>query len=164
MDIAPMVAAPGQPVDPNRAVYDRYGRDIMTLPGVARAGWSKATPGEVHVRFVNDGFRRLADNVLRDVIDGVKLVLSVEDGAPAPIPGGDAWADNPGEMAKAVSALQGIHHTRADREHGIYSYTFATYEPAVAERLKLLVNDHFGRWSVHFWARPFPKAPTTPPA
>lgn len=159
MNIAPAAAPPGAPIDPNRAVYDRFGSDLMTLPGVTRAGWSKAAPGQVHIVFANDGFRRLADNVLRDVVEGVNLVLQVDPSAPAPVPGGDSWADNPGEMAKAVSAMQGIFHTYADREHGIFTYTFSSYDPKVTERLKLLVNDRFGRYGVHFWARPLPKPP-----
>jgi hypothetical protein len=163
MNIAPVLAPAGAPIDPNRAVYDRFGSDLMTLPGVTRSGWSKAAPGEVHIVFANDGFRRLADNVLRDAVEGVRLVLQVEPNAPAPVPGGDTWADNPGEMAKAVSAMQGIFHTSADHEHGIFTYTFSSYDPAVTERLKLLVNDNFGRYSVHFWARPLPKPPAPKP-
>jgi hypothetical protein len=159
MNIATTVVAPGAAVDPNRAVFDRYGRDLMSLPGAARAGWSKNEPGQVHVEFVNDGFRRLADNILRDVIDGVKLVLTVNPDAPAPVPGGDSWADNPTEMARVVSGFSGIFDTRADTEHGVYSYTFSTYDPKVSERLKGLVNDHFGRWSVGFWTRALPKPP-----
>lgn len=155
--VAPLVDP--VPVDPSRAVYDRHVRDIMSLPGAQRTGWSKANPGEVHIVFANDGFKRLADNVLRDVIDGVKLVLKVDPAAPAPIPGGDSWADNPNEMARAVSAMPGIFGAAADGEHGVYTYTFSATDPAVAARLKPLISEHFGRFRTSIWARPLPKPP-----
>lgn len=154
---ASAVAAPA-PV-PGRVAYDRYSRDLWSLPGLASAGWSRATPDAVNLRFVNDGFRRLADNVLRDVVDGVRLLLTVQEGAPAPVPGGDTWADNPTEMARVVSGMPGIFDTRSEREHGAYTYTFSTYDPDTSVRLKALVNDHFAGRSVGFWTRPLPKPP-----
>lgn len=161
MQIASIAAAPAPPV-PGRVVYDRYSNDMWALPGLAAVGWSRAEPNQVHLRFVNDGFRRLADNVLRDVVDGVNLLLTVQEGAPAPVPGADAWADNPTEMARVVSAMPGIFASRADSEHGIRTYTFSTYEPDTSARLKALVNDRFGAYGVGFWTRQLPKPPASP--
>lgn len=147
---------------PARAVYDTYFRDLFSLPGAQRIGWSRATPDEVHVQFANDGFRRLADNVLRDVIEGVRLVLTVHPDAAAPVPGGDAWADNPSNMARAVSAMPGIVGASSSSEHGIHQMTFSTYEANVAARLKPLISEHLGRYGVSFWTRSLPKPPAPP--
>ncbi len=147
---------------PARAVYNTYVRDLFSLPGAQRIGWSRTTPDEIHLQFANDGFRRLADNVLRDVIEGVRLVLSVDPDAPAPVPGGDAWADNPSEMARAVTAMPGIVGANSSSEHGIHEMTFSTYEANVAARLKPLISEQFGRYRVNFWTRSLPKPPAPP--
>jgi hypothetical protein len=157
--IAMHAAADPAPPVPARAVYDRYIGDLFSMPGAQRIGWSRSAPDEIHLVFATDGFRRLADNVLRDAIDGVRLVMSVDPAAPAPVPGGDAWADNPTEMARVVTSMPGVVGASSSSEHGLHELTFTAYEPSVAARLKPLVNDSFGRYRVLFWTRSLPKPP-----
>lgn len=158
---APPAGEPIPPV-PARAVYDRYLRDLFSLPGTQSVGWSRAAPDELRLQFATDGFRRLADNVLRDAIAGVRLVLSVDPNAPAPIPGGDSWADNPTEMARAVTAMPGIVGASSSSEHGQHDLTFSAFQAGVAERIKPLVNETFGKYRVHFWTQSLPKPPAPP--
>lgn len=146
-------------VEPAKAVYARHRDDLMSLPGAESVSWSKSRPGEVRLRLANDGFRRLADNVLRDTVDGVRLVLTVNPDAPAPVPGGDPWADSPINMARAVSSMPGITAASFHAEHGIRTLTFSTFEAGVADRLKAIVNPAFGSYDVHFWTRTLPKRP-----
>lgn len=156
MFIAPAVTV-SEPA--GQVAYRRHVRDLYTLPGVQSVGWSKQSPDEVRVRFSTDGFRRLADNVLRDAVDGARLVLSVDPAAPAPQPGADWWADSPAEMARAIAGMPGIADFTSSHEHGIRTYTFSTYEAHVAARLKPLVNERLGAYGVHIWARSLPKPP-----
>lgn len=156
-----MFIAPATSVSPStgQQVYRRHSRDLFALPGVQSVGWSRSAPDEIRVRFASDGFRRLGDNVLRDAVEGVRLVLSVDPAAPAPVPGGDAWADSPAEMARAVAALPGVADATAHHEHGLRTWIFSTYEAHVAARLKPLVNERLGAYGVQFWARSLPKPP-----
>lgn len=140
-------------------VYRQHARDLFALPGVRSVGWSKQSPDEVRLSFATEGFRRLADNVLRDAVDGVRLVLSVEAGSPAPVPGGDSWADSPSEMARAIAGLPGVVDATSHHEHGIRTFIFSTYEAHVAARLRPLVNERLGAYGVQFWARSLPKPP-----
>jgi hypothetical protein len=158
MHIAP-VTSPTTTTPPGRLVYQRHMRDLMSLPGVQALRWSRDAPDAIELRLANDGFRRLADNVLRDVVDGVRLILTVDPNAPAPVPGGDAWADSPMQMARAVAAMPGIVDVNASSEHGIHTLTFTSYEKHVVDRLRPLISPRLGHYSVGFWARSLPKPP-----
>ena len=130
-------------------VYREYSRDFAALPGFRTARWSVDHPDEVRVSFANSGFARLADNVMRDSIDGVRLVFSAD--ITAPDPATDAWADNPGDMARAVAALPGVTRWGREVEHGMTTYGFELNEMAIADHLRKLINDRFGDGIVYFW-------------
>lgn len=151
---APRIADPVPPQPPSgSAVYRAYSSDLFAIPGVSSVGWSKSAPDEVRVSFVTDGFRRLADNVLRDAIDGVRLVLVNAESAPPPVPGADPWADNPTEMVRVVRGLPGIVDGSMESEHGVRSAGFLAASKDVAAHLKALVNPSFDVWGTYFWTR-----------
>ena len=163
MQLAPIAATAvrddGPPVADGRAAFRTYSRDLWSLPGAQSVSWSKRTPDELHVRFANEGFRRLADNVLRDTVDGVRLLFTVDPAAPAPAPGADWWADSPAEMARVVRGMPGVVDSNFHSEHGMHSAGFSVYDPAVADRLRPLVSQQFGRYSTYFWKASAPQPP-----
>lgn len=132
-----------------RETYRLYTRDFASLPGFQGAGWSIDKPDEIRIQFANSGFARLADNVMRDAIDGVRLVISAA--AQSPTPDLDTWADNPSEMARAIAALPGVSGWTREIEHGNKAYGFELTSMPVAEHLRPLLNDRLGDGRVYFW-------------
>ena len=96
----------------------RYGQDLMAMPGIAGVKWDRTLPGQVTVTFADDGFRALADNVLRDTVDGARLVLaSITSGQPgAELPW---WSNSFNQMQNAVRAMPGVVNSSQIMEHGL---------------------------------------------
>lgn len=130
-------------------VYREFSRDFAALPGFRMAGWRVDHPDEVRVNFVNSGFARLANNVLRDSINGVRLVITSD--STSQDPAADAWADNPSDMARAVAALPGVTRWGREVEHGMTTYGFELNEMAIADHLRALISDRLGEGIVYFW-------------
>jgi hypothetical protein len=133
-----------------RDVFRTYLRDFGSLPGFSGASWRIEVPDEIRITFVNSGFARLADNVLRDTVEGVRLVTVAASYSPSP--DYDTWADNPSEMARAVAALPGVSGWTRELEHGIKNYGFELTNKQLAEHLRPLVNDRLGDGGVYFWS------------
>mgnify|MGYP006275362597 CR=1 FL=1 len=132
-----------------RDTYRLYTRDFASLPGFMGSGWNVSKPDEIRLTFVNSGFSRLADNVLRDSVDGVHLVISAATQSPSPDL--DTWADNPSEMARAIAALPGVTGWTREIEHGEKNYGFELSSMPVADHLRPLVNERLGDGGVYFW-------------
>ena len=145
MQIAP--SAPATSIDkvPAQVVYNTFSRDLAALQGRTRMGWSRTEPNEIRITFDSEGFRRLADNVLRDTIDGVKLVLDVRDGGDTSVPW---WADRSTSMINTVRAMDGVATSTAYREHGQYWVTFRTTDKETTARLRQLVNPQLDNYRV----------------
>ena len=147
MQIAPVRTA--SDIDPADAFMRRYGQDLMAMPGIAGVKWDRTLPGQVTVTFADDGFRALADNVLRDTVDGARLVLaSITSGQPgAELPW---WSNSFNQMQNAVRAMPGVVNSSQIMEHGLRDVLFDTANKDVAARLRALVNPQLGDWRVTF--------------
>ncbi|MCB0879356.1 MAG: hypothetical protein KDC46_10320 [Thermoleophilia bacterium] len=145
MQIAPIVPSSAADKVPAQIVFDEFSHDLYALQGRTRIGWSRDVPNEIHMTFDNEGFRRLADNVLQDTIDGVKLVLDVREGGDTTVPW---WSESSTSMINAVRAMDGVTTTSTYREHGQYWITFNTTDKATTARLRRLVNPQLADYHV----------------
>ncbi len=149
MLIAPSPAAPivtGMGLDtPAGQLLRRNSRDIMSLPGVGSAGASIDEPNVLRINFADASFARLGDNVLRDTIDGVKLVITSTKPSTDPI---EWWADSADQLMNAVCAMPGVIDVDAFPEHGMRYAIFKTASPAASARLKPLINDKLASYIV----------------
>lgn len=136
--------------DPASDLMRRSQRDLMSLQGVASVHWGRDEPGQLTVNFANGSFQQLADNVLRDTVDGVRMVLTATD--PTPPTAADWWVGSPSQMANSVRAMPGVVDSATNIEHGLYEYWMTAASTADVARLKALVNDSFDQWHVVWFA------------
>jgi hypothetical protein len=145
------------------ALMTRSGADLLALQGIAGVHWGQEAPDQLTLTFANESFRVLADNVLRDAVGGVALVLQVEQPAPgrvrtdAPL---EWWSNSSSQMTNSVRAMPGVVSSTGIVEHGQRDLMFTTADAAASARLHALVNDRLGNWDVHW----LPMPPATPPA
>jgi hypothetical protein len=119
----------------------------MSLQGVASVMFIEGEQNQIHVRFATRGFARLADNILRDTVEGVRLVLNADVETP---PDADWWAGSVNQMTASVRAMQGVIESRGFVEHGQKELQFVTSDAATSARIRSLVNEEFDGWSVSF--------------
>lgn len=94
-------------------VWQTYADDLRDLPGVVTA---RGENNEIHVSCASEDLARLADNVVVDSIDGVRILFEPAPDCPTtpspPVTTGPAagkpWFDDPRNMARAAASLRGI--------------------------------------------------------
>lgn len=139
---APAMSAPlpaDGPWSPAFQLVKKYGKDLLSLPGVASLGLNPHDGNTVRVAMVNEYTAAIAQRLLEPVLDGVKLELNLEStGAPYT---GTATATI-GDCVHAVAAMPGVWN---------YSYiftptrgtaTFRVVDTATIARLDPLIRDH----------------------
>jgi hypothetical protein len=145
----------GLEVTPAQALMRRSAGDLMSLQGVASVKYAATAPDQLLVNFATEGFSRLADNVLRDVVDGVRLVLT--SSTPTPPGQDDWWAGSINQMISSVRSMPGVIDSTGFREHGLKELMFRTKDAATSARVQALVNDQLDGWRVSW--NPFAPKP-----
>jgi hypothetical protein len=133
----------------------RSSRDIMSLQGIESVGYNNSSPDQITLRFATSGFARLADLILRDVVEGARLVITSEVDTP---PQDDWWSRSFNQVMASVRAMPGVVDARNWVEHGLKEVQFVTTDAEATARLKPLINEDIIGWRVTWWS---PK-PTTP--
>lgn len=149
-DPAAFAAVPGS--DPASVIMRRNGLDFMALAGVSSVGWSRSQPGQVTITFADDAFRALGSNVLRDSVEGVRLVLETAANAPA-LPQLPWWTNSDVMMRNAVRAMNGVIESQTIVEHGFKQALMYVDSQATADRVKPIVKPVLGDWNTWFLVR-----------
>jgi hypothetical protein len=134
------------------ALLRRSARDFMSLQGIASVSSVATAPDQLVLRFATASFARLADNILRDVVDGVRLVLTSD--TPTPPGQDDWWTGSYNQMFASVRAMPGVLDSSSSVEHGLKEVSFRTSDAATSARLRSIINEDLGGWAVR-WS-PFP--------
>jgi hypothetical protein len=110
-NVAPSNApnVPKAPGDEGR-VLDVYGGALASIVGVRSMGYDRVNaPGELRVSFDSFDFAKLADNTLRDVVLGVRLVFTDAHGTPFDMAReGAAWTSRASNSARLIAAMPGV--------------------------------------------------------
>ena len=110
MQLASITPAPlsnaATPVPDMRATFREYTSALFAPPGVVSVGWGINRPDTISLSVQNAELALLADRVLADSIDGVKLLItSRTDTGEVPA---DSWVRNRSNVARAMAALPGV--------------------------------------------------------
>ncbi len=140
---------------PASAFVMEHSKDVFSLMGVTSITWGLKDPTEVRISVHDPVLRVLADNVLRDTVDGARLVFQDSTAAErAALPASskmlsESWADYPTNMVRAVAGMPGVTQWR-----WLAGATaiFTTATPDDRRRLAHLVNRQLGGTIEGVWA------------
>ena len=107
-----VVARPGDPgnVGPLRE-YDLVTM-LLRVPGTESVSWHEPARDAYTLNMVNPVFAKLGSAVLRDTIDGAKILFKAEGTLPQPPDAGTGtgpWWERRLHMVKTIATLPGVH-------------------------------------------------------